>query len=85
MPPIKSINEPRTSDIGGVTVPKILTQAIPDPPKPTVTLFSNERIVSMIPFRDSLALATERGVYFFDLRQGVFVPVKFQIVEEQNE
>ena len=86
MPPIKSINAPREVLPSAQPLqPKILTSAIPEPPKPTTTLFTNERVVAMMPFRDSVVLATERGVYIFDLAEAIFKPVKFEIVEEPTE
>lgn len=87
MPPIKSINASRTvlpSDRPPAQ-PKIFTSAIPDPPKPTTTLFTPERIVGMTLFHERLYVATENGVYEKDTVDGIFKRLKFEIVEEPSE
>lgn len=86
MPPIKSINASRTvlpSDRPPAQ-PKIFTSAIPDPPKPTTTYFTPQRIVGMTLFHDRLYIATENGVYV-NSDPGIFKRLKFEIVEEPNE
>ena len=91
MPPIKSINEPRPLSVEqqkDYGAPKILTQAIPEPPKPTETYFSPDRIVGMILWQERLYVATENGVYVNsspDGAYGFFRRLKFEIVEEPNE
>lgn len=91
MPPIRSINEPRGSEYVRTVgpgapgeQPKIFTSAVAEPPKPTATYFTPERIVGMVLFYDQLYVATENGVYVHS-EPGIFKRLKFEIVEEQNE
>ncbi len=81
---IRSINEPKAPLQPDVNVPKIATQAVGEPPKPTTTVFTAERIVGMIVFQDMLFVATENGVYV-KRDTGLFVRCKFEIVEETTE
>jgi hypothetical protein len=86
MPPIRSINEPRiTPRDDGQKVPAILTQAVAEPPKPTTTYYTNERVLGMTIFQDHLFVATENGVYSRSDVDGVFKRLKFEIVEEPSE
>lgn len=81
---IKSINEPRAPLDSELKVPKIATQAIAEPARPTTTYFTLERIQAMQIYADRLYVATEGGVYILGV-DGIFKRMRFEIVEEQNE
>ncbi len=81
---IKSINELKPPLDPEYNVPKIATQAVAEPAKPTTTYFTLERIQELQVYADRLYVATEGGVYFLGV-DGIFKRMRFEIVEEQNE